>query len=83
MKEYVRRFSEETKEEFNVREFTSGQTLLGQKGMSIKARKIRNFLTIAFENTNGEELIIENEEIVTTKKDKQNHGFGLNNNLRM
>ena len=28
MKEYVRRFSEETKEEFNVREFTSGQTLL-------------------------------------------------------
>lgn len=51
----------------------------GQKGMSIKARKIRNFLTIAFENTNGEKLLIENEEIVTTKKDKQNHGFGLNN----
>src|SRR5699024_8397577 len=51
----------------------------GQKGMRIKARKIRNFLTIAFENTNGEKLLIENEEIVTTKKDKQNHGFGLNN----
>lgn len=28
MKEYIKRFSEETKEEFSVREFTSGQTLL-------------------------------------------------------
>lgn len=28
MKEYIIRFSEETKEEFSVREFTSGQTLL-------------------------------------------------------
>ncbi|ROR29126.1 LytTR family two component transcriptional regulator [Mobilisporobacter senegalensis] len=28
MKEYIKRFSEENKEEFSVREFTSGQTLL-------------------------------------------------------
>lgn len=28
MKDYIRRFSEETKEEFSVREFTSGQALL-------------------------------------------------------
>lgn len=28
MKEYIKRFSEETKEEFSVREFTSGQALL-------------------------------------------------------
>lgn len=52
---------------------------LEQKVMSVKARKVRNFLTITFENCSTENLIIENEEIITTKQDKIYHGFGLNN----
>lgn len=50
-----------------------------QKVMSVKARKIKNFLTITFENSNTEDFLIENEEILTTKQDKIYHGFGLKN----
>lgn len=50
-----------------------------ERAMSIKARRIKNFLTIAFENSSTEDFLIENDEILTTKQDKQYHGFGLNN----
>ena len=52
---------------------------LEQKVMSVKARKIRNFLTITFENSSTENLMMENDEIISTKQDKLYHGFGLKN----
>lgn len=50
-----------------------------QKIMKVKARKIRSFLTITFENSSTEDLIVVNEEVLTTKQDKKYHGFGLHN----
>jgi len=50
-----------------------------QKILTVKAKKVRNFLIIAFENTSTKVLVIENQTIKTTKADKNLHGFGLNN----
>jgi two-component sensor histidine kinase len=50
-----------------------------KKLITVKAKKIRSFLSITFENSNLSEIIIENQMIKTSKPDKRMHGFGLNN----
>lgn len=50
-----------------------------QRLITVKAKKIRNFLSIAFENNTSSTIILENQMIKTSKIDKHLHGFGLNN----
>jgi len=50
-----------------------------QKILKVKAKKVRNFLIITFENSSIKVLVLENQSIKTTKQDKNMHGFGLNN----
>ena len=50
--------------------------------IQLRAGKIRNFLSIACENSIREEQaekIRKEEELKTTKEDKQNHGYGIKN----
>lgn len=49
------------------------------KIITVKAKKVKDFLSITFENNNSETVILENQMIKTSKSDKQLHGFGLNN----
>lgn len=50
-----------------------------QKVVSIKARKVKNFLSITFENSSKNDVTLDDQTIETTKPDKNLHGFGLNN----
>ncbi len=50
-----------------------------QRMITVKAGKVRNFLSIAFENSSNEVIIPENQMIKTSKPDKYGHGFGINN----
>lgn len=49
------------------------------KRITVKAKKVKEFLSITFENSNFDTVILESQMIKTSKSDKQLHGFGLNN----
>lgn len=49
------------------------------KIITVKSKKVKGFLSITFENSYTETVILENQMIKTSKSDKQLHGFGLNN----
>lgn len=51
----------------------------GEKKIVLEVKRTNDILSIIIENTKQNEVIYENQKIVSSKLDKHNHGFGVEN----
>ena len=51
----------------------------GEKKIILEVKRTNDILSIIIENTKQNNLIYENEKLVSSKLDKHNHGFGVEN----
>lgn len=54
-----------------------------EKYLKFSMREDRGVLMIFIENSHAENIVGRNGEIITTKRDKKNHGIGLKNVKRI
>ena len=51
----------------------------GEKKITLEVKRTNDILSIIIENTKQNEVIYDNKKIVSSKLDKHNHGFGVEN----
>ena len=51
----------------------------GEKKITLEVKRTNDILSIIIENTKQNHIVCENEKFVSSKLDKHNHGFGVEN----
>ena len=51
----------------------------GEKKITLEVKRTNDILSIIIENTKQNHVVCENEKFVSSKADKHNHGFGVEN----
>lgn len=51
----------------------------GEKKITLEVKRTNDILSIIIENTKQNHVVYENEKFVSSKLDKHNHGFGVEN----